>query len=1352
MSFESYGGTVWSNQPVEPAGSMLHHVAALGAASAVGLGGMYAMTQTRTDGTRMLDIVAGAARYAGNMSPYQIGNTLRVPEWLSPFTSSVYQGLDGGKLTYSNEQLATKGTLEYLEATTGVSRAELQKMGIGPGPALTTAKEMIFERAGDSSRGSLSVISQDGTKHLLSDSMMLMASNLESETYMNRTPGINRAVFGVMQAVGLFSNPNVDETTASHILSKKITNGAGDVVSQLPEYLPVPSVNGPVGSMKNLLDRTAYVRGMSAFSLDRFNRLTQGLAENVLGIDTTQRLKAAIGFGPASSPGTANELFARIGLRAAGVGAVGMGVAQLDWMRRQGGLGGQVIASGIISGGLGYLTSRMASKPATGLMVGVASFFGQTVLPGFDQGIIPGLATAYTKSQVLLATFSPFNAYRRTLEGYLPGVSDWKTGAGIGIAAAAAANFSVPGLGKTLGQHLIDKKWFDPKYHLEGAGGIPLRGPESMRATYYRTLHQRAQVKGYLTNDFVKGFDPEARGSHLKLLDHLKTGQFSGNTTGYFKFLNQSFSAAEDTHKMVERANPINGALLSRLDDISKKYSGPAGTGFLNKTMMHLESFVAQAGYNFLGADTGEAGFAAAAKAKGFKLPLGKTGSVFGLAMLGHQLVTGGLLGTMETAQELRDQYSGKELVEVQNARWWEAGGIPFEGGDTSYYRPHWYALMMNRVREKGVWGENEDSRSPINKFFTKNFTYNLERETYFSRPYPVSSAAFEDVPVIGGILSSTIGRLIKPAKLMHVNEWARTNPDTGEVEFGSPFEGARVEPAYALGATAGVPSNPYSMGNTITDFRHQFRELEGLTGWVKNTATKFITGEELYVADDPTLASASAMTSPGVRFWEANTGGALFMNEALRRIFPKPPSSANTVNPILNNMPSWMPEKYKTGDPYRAIEWGEARLPGSGFAALHPELEGVDPNDYPLIYRYGILADVAPFSKELRMTQSSLYQQRAEGRTSEKMNNYIDMIDKQLGQRFAMQHYEEVHKNAYQLFGSGLTQSVVSTIKSTMRTIAAPFEYMVPMGFRPFQKLMGNRDMIEQYEYERMYGTEMAFWDKPIRDWFRPAMYSAAHMMGYTGKPAWREEADELQARFDQLEFIKWMRLADQATGMGDTRTAQKYMYAAASTRMGINPQGSPLGIYWSLPDSERPFFNAFVQAQGSERDRILNMVPADQTYLYQAIWDKQDAGEPITLGEANKMDIPYMLAQYQAAEQQLGIPPDDWIGWHAEVDLQDIKVKYVDSIGADLHDYGLWEKQLKKAMAQPFLDGSEEYVYDSGNTLRTLQYQQAYADTETTNVSVHGSNSAFGYQSYNWNDNRDSEIASKIGGYFGF
>ena len=46
-------------------------------------------------------------------------------------------------------------------------------------------------------------------------------------------------------------------------------------------------------------------------------------------------------------------------------------------------------------------------------------------------------------------------------------------------------------------------------------------------------------------------------------------------------------------------------------------------------------------------------------------------------------------------------------------------------------------------------------------------------------------------------------------------------------------------------------------------------------------------------------------------------------------------------------------------------VDQGFARLPGAGYEAIHPELKGVDPEDYPDINKLAILADVAPYSRE---------------------------------------------------------------------------------------------------------------------------------------------------------------------------------------------------------------------------------------------------------------------------------------------------------------------------------------------------------------------------------------------------
>ncbi len=69
--------------------------------------------------------------------------------------------------------------------------------------------------------------------------------------------------------------------------------------------------------------------------------------------------------------------------------------------------------------------------------------------------------------------------------------------------------------------------------------------------------------------------------------------------------------------------------------------------------------------------------------------------------------------------------------------------------------------------------------------------------------------------------------------------------------------------------------------------------------------------------------------------------------------------------------MPSWIPGEdylanFKKGDPYTKVDEGYACLRGAGYAAIHPELEGVDPEDYPDITKLSILGDILPFPGKL--------------------------------------------------------------------------------------------------------------------------------------------------------------------------------------------------------------------------------------------------------------------------------------------------------------------------------------------------------------------------------------------------
>ena len=90
---------------------------------------------------------------------------------------------------------------------------------------------------------------------------------------------------------------------------------------------------------------------------------------------------------------------------------------------------------------------------------------------------------------------------------------------------------------------------------------------------------------------------------------------------------------------------------------------------------------------------------------------------------------------------------------------------------------------------------------------------------------------------------------------------------------------------------------------------------------------------------------------------------------EPLRR-FIQPEGFTPQVNEIKNTMPSWIPGEdylinFRKGDPYIKVDEGYARLPGAGYEAIHPELEGIKPEDYPDIAKLRILGDVAPYSRE---------------------------------------------------------------------------------------------------------------------------------------------------------------------------------------------------------------------------------------------------------------------------------------------------------------------------------------------------------------------------------------------------
>lgn len=372
-----------------------------------------------------------------------------------------------------------------------------------------------------------------------------------------------------------------------------------------------------------------------------------------------------------------------------------------------------------------------------------------------------------------------------------------------------------------------------------------------------------------------------------------------------------------------------------------------------------------------------------------------------------------GMIGSRKTPEELRRIYSGEEEVPVRAGRWWDVGSTPFRGGRIKYFRPHWYNLLQSKSEMVATYGSEDaywEHHPLLHPFKYIKDPYWLERANYYSRPYPITSPAFSNVPLIGPILAATIGRIVKPPYRMHEADW-----DVNNYTLYSP----RLEPDYTLGGLRPTkPREEYGFKDVAGREAISFAEYTGLPGFLAMTlygaaGPKGTPGMGTPSAEGPDvfLQGSRQMTNWSRQYYQRELGalnlpslaepGKLFgYSEPFRR-FVQPEKLAPQANEIPNTMPRWLPGEdyminFRTGDPFAKIPEGGARLPGPGYAALHPELEGISPEAYPTFYKYKILADVAPWSKEYMIYRSQV---RAQAQKDTRLQIKFDQIEDQVKQ-----------------------------------------------------------------------------------------------------------------------------------------------------------------------------------------------------------------------------------------------------------------------------------------------------------------------------------------------------------------
>jgi len=438
-----------------------------------------------------------------------------------------------------------------------------------------------------------------------------------------------------------------------------------------------------------------------------------------------------------------------------------IGLKEMDYWRSETGPLGRVGFSALASYGLKYGIDKfnLGLKGGTSSKIGIAAFTAQMLLPGFDQGIGAGLYTGYKNLDIARSAVGEvtlMNSYRRTMEGLLPGISDWKTGALVGLGAAMASGFGA----QPIASRIFDK--LNPEQKLKlGISTSVVLDPSSKVPRSVRSYQQLAVSSLFSKMTLPKAFGSDVpdflskRGKELfvssqNLMENLTKEEIvtlnkaleGDSIVSRGRLDKVAFGVAERIagkeglavmqdelalrfeqglairkSEYMDLSNKMNLSFVESLEEIDLKYSGK--TDIFSSALRFLETSKSSFVHSFFGASKLGEGFTERAAVAGYKSKFGRFGSLFLGGMLAQQVLTGGLLGSMESPGQLNDIYSGREMVEIRRGRWWEGGGSSFEGKNISYYRPHDYVLYMSGATDKARYKVN---RSPIHNFLLENF------------------------------------------------------------------------------------------------------------------------------------------------------------------------------------------------------------------------------------------------------------------------------------------------------------------------------------------------------------------------------------------------------------------------------------------------------------------------------------------------------------------------------------------------------------------------------------------------------------------------------------------------------
>lgn len=638
-----------------------------------------------------------------------------------------------------------------------------------------------------------------------------------------------------------------------------------------------------------------------------------------------------------------------------------------------------------------------------------------------------------------------------------------------------------------------------------------------------------------------------------------------------------------------------------------------------------------------------------------FKKPVTPTGKkmrlggAIGFALALPFTIAG--LGADTSAEDLDAEYSGEKEVAVKKGRFWEASFTPWEGGEIDYYRPNWYAKLMSGAKDAELYGENI---SPFTKAGRAIYDpYWLEKSRYFDQPYPITGPDGSMMGIFGPIYEATLGRVIKPVAKMHVGMY----PD--EV----------------------MKDTEYDKEALLRKQWNATLEFIGLRGFAAGAIKEQFTGSKEIFANPNEARSAKDIDSVVRDFYDLQIGGGILTSEALRRVFQSQDSfqkaqisASINLNPLQNTMPSWLPGQgafdFKHGDPFLKVKDGYLRLPGEGFATRYKELQGVNPEDYPDIFKYKILSDVAYGSIEHRRIKGKL------------QNRELTSFEQQVFDE-VQEQVEAKQDSEYNVRDPSTYDSFLGRYSAMLTDLARknPLETLLPIS--PAHKFLAPPS-VEDFMDEKRFSRDYRNWSNPVDDFIMPTVSMTLNNLGLPAIDLSSDQA-EVEQFFDKVEYVKNSNLAREAQARGDLKTADEYTIKAQKTYTARDLYSHPAEVAKSLPESERSMYKYFsMKADRATQEKMLNKVNPRYRDAYQAQMDRNLRENAMQNRNLNGNERRRILREIQRRQKEVQarqdasvqdfktvMPASDWAGWNKSANTENIKRKYLENKARDYHDY---------------------------------------------------------------------------------